>query len=298
MSENNIIGNNLLFEHVHPNQMGYLQIAKTIARTMSNSSLISKFWDWEKALTDSEYLSMSNLTTLDKEIVNAILCKLTAHWPFTEKHRKSFERIGDEKTEELAKKHIDQNISVVDLHVEYARFLESKNKLDEAIMEYESALSIYPVNQIYNSLGRMYLIKTERSYRDSKKFALAYEYFTKGESYFKEGLRSDSNNLELNFNLSLLYLMRKDRWCDAENRLKKVLALNPGHQKALLLLSQLYIRSRRMDEAKTILQKGIENFPQVADFYSSLGTVCIYERRYPEARKYLEKAIALGNDIK
>jgi len=265
---------------------------------MSENKLLASSWDWTKDLTDDEYCSMSKTTILDKEIVNAILCKLTSHWPFTEKHRKSFVSIGNAMTEELARKHINENVSVVDLHIEYAKYLELKNRFDEAIEEYESALAIYPISQVHNYLGRIYLIKTEKAYRDSKDFITASNYFNSAERCFKEGLRLEPNNLELNFNLGVLYLMRKDKWQDAEEKLKKVLTINPSHRKALLLLSQLYLRTKKIENAKSTLRKGIEYYPKTAEFYEELGAVYLSEKNYREARKYLEYAVHINDGAK
>ena len=58
-SPGNIIGNEYLHEHVHPNQKGYLEIAKSISRTILENNFINESADWSLLKQDSAYISLS-----------------------------------------------------------------------------------------------------------------------------------------------------------------------------------------------------------------------------------------------
>ncbi len=296
ISENSIIGNEMLFEHVHPNQQGYFQIAKSIAKVMSEYSMIDKNWDWNKRLSDSAYYAMSNLTLLDKEIINYMLYQLTSHWPFTDRHKRTFIRLGDERTEQLAISFAKEDKNIVKLHIDYGLMLQEENKLDEALAEYKAALAIQPIKEIYNRIGQVYLIKTEKSYRDNKDFDAALINYEKGVATYNNALRQWPDDIELNHNLGILHFMRKDKWKEAEARFNKVLELNPSHKNSLAFLSQICLYFRRTDEAKKLITKGIELYPQQAEFYTDLGIILLQEKMNVGAKENFEKAVSINND--
>ncbi|MBN1997811.1 tetratricopeptide repeat protein, partial [candidate division KSB1 bacterium] len=104
-----VIGNNLILEHVHPNQQGYFLIAKSIAQCMYQHKFVKPVWNWNNNKSDSVYIAMSHLTDLDREVVNYKLFTLTSHWPFpTADSTRSYQRIGNEETERMAKALVDR----------------------------------------------------------------------------------------------------------------------------------------------------------------------------------------------
>jgi tetratricopeptide (TPR) repeat protein len=300
ISVGGIIGLELLTEHVHPNQMGYLQIAKSISKVMSENGFIRDNWDWTKNLSDSAYLSMSSTTILDEEIANYTLFYLTSYWPFNNYHKKdSYTRIGNERTEQLAKSFIESNKgSSVEFHLKYGLELENSKKFNEALAEYKAALAIEPISETYNRIGRLYLTNTEIAYKDLKDYNSAQQYYKRSQYYFAEGLKRWPNDLEMNFNLGLLYLMRNDKLSESETLFVKVLDLDPKHKNALQQLSELYILLNQSKKAKALLEKAIEFYPGHARFYTNLGVVLMNENQLEEAKSYLQKAIAIDNDQK
>jgi tetratricopeptide (TPR) repeat protein len=300
LSTGGIIGNELLTEHVHPNQMGYLQIAKSVAKIMSDNGFIKKSWDWTNNLSDSLYLQMSYTTVLDEEIANYTLFYLTSFWPFNEHHKNnSYTRVGNERTEQLTKSHIDgKSKSSVEIHLKYGLELEDSNKYNEALAEYKAALTIEPISETYNRIGRLYLKNTEIAFKDLKDYNTAQQYYKRSHYYLLEGLKRWPNDLELNFNLGLLYLMRNDKLSDSEARFLKVLELEPKHKNSLQQLSELYIILNQPGKAKALLKKAIDFHPDHARFYTNLGVILLNENHLEEAKKYLQKAVALDNDQK
>lgn len=301
ISSHGLIGNELLFEHLHPNWKGHLEIAKSISRVMAANGLIKKSWDWTKNLSDSVYYTMSNLTDLDQEVANYNLFQLTSYWPFNSSHRSdNYVRVGNEETEGLTKSYLTngEEWSFVGLHIKYGLYLQEAKRLNEALAEYKAAIAIEPSTEAYNRLGRVYMIKAETAYRDLTDYSSAFENFTKGVSCFKQGLKRWPDDMELNFNLGLFYFMRNDKLDESEESFKKVLKLNPKNEKSLRFLSELYTRRNQFEDAKNTLTKAIEFYPARARFYTELGIILMREKQLKEAKNYFEKAIDIGNDLK
>jgi tetratricopeptide (TPR) repeat protein len=299
-SSGGIPGENLFFEHVHPKLPGYLLIARTIAEAMSQNGLISKNWDWSLNKADSTYLAMSHLTLLDHEVANYTIFRLMSQWPFPPKNAQAvYQRIGSERTEELAKSLVDGGKkSLVELHLEYGNEFHQKNEFENAAAEYQAALAIFPLATTYDRLGRLYLRKTEIAFRDRQDFNDAALSFNQGLYYFSEGLKRWPHDVEMNFNLGLLYVLRADETDAAVRQFLKVLELQPGNKNSYTLLTELYIRRHDYGNAKTYLNKAMQLFPEEARFCTDLGVVFLQENNLAEAEKWLDKAIRMNDDAK
>ncbi|RPH93736.1 MAG: tetratricopeptide repeat protein, partial [Calditrichaeota bacterium] len=299
-SPQGIIGKNLLLEHVHPNLSGHLLIAKTIAETMAKNSLISAQWDSNGAKSDSVYVDMCHLTLLDHEVANYTLYRLMSQWPFPHKTLlPAYQRIGNEKTEELAKSLVDDHKkSLVELHLDYGNEFHQANQFQQALDEYTAALAIHPLTVTYDCLGRLYLRQTELAFRNMKDYDSADLFYQKGVFYFKEGLERGPQDVEMNFNLGLLYFMRANETDAAVKQFLQVLELSPKHNKAHRLLSEIYIRRQEFAKAKTYLQEAIELFPDDAYFYTNMGVVLLEENDLAGSERYLKQALHMDGNAK
>ena len=297
-SDHGIVGNNLLHEHVHPNLRGHLLIARTIAHTICDHALISDVWDWNTAQSDSAYAARCRLTKLDHEVAHYTIFRLTSQWPFTPEAGAVYQRLGDERTESLAKLLVDGGQkSLVELHLEYGDELLQQKAFAGAADEYQAALAIHPLALTCDLLGRLYLQKTELAFREKSDFAEAMASFEKGVAYFKEGLERWPDDLEMNFNLGLLYFMRTDETDNAVRQFCKVLELQPEHKNAHKLLIESYTRQREFQKAKFLSQKAIQLYPDDARFYTDLGIIFLLENNLDEAKKWLSTAAGM-NDTK
>lgn len=300
ISTGNIVGKNYLHEHVHPNQLGYLEIGKTIAKTISKNRLIENSVNLNLIQPDSIYLAMSQLTTLDHEVANYTLYRLSSQWPFNNAHRlDAYSRIGNENTEQLAKSLIDdENGSLIQLHFEYGKELQKQKRFSEALAEYKAALAIQPVKEIYNRIGHAYLAETEIAFKDHQNFDLAYNSYQKSMYFFNEGLKRWPEDKNLNFNLGLLYFMRNDQLTESKKMFKKVLSIDPAHKPTYKQLSEVYMRLNQPDSAIATLEHAILLFPDHAGFYTDLGIIQMEENQLALAKENLNKAIELKNDLK
>jgi hypothetical protein len=142
-SPHGIIGNNLILEHIHPNERGYYLMARAIATTMSQFGLVTPEWDWSLDKSDSAYLAMNNLSLLSREIVNAAIFRLTSHWPFpTANQERKYQKIGTVRTEELALAYTSHRQgSLIRLHLDLGYEYFMKNDLKKCIIRIPGCFS-------------------------------------------------------------------------------------------------------------------------------------------------------------
>ncbi|HEX9654680.1 MAG TPA: hypothetical protein VGA99_13305, partial [bacterium] len=191
-SPGGLVGQNLILEHVHPNQLGYLRIAKAMARKMSEHRILADGWDWTKDQSDSAYLSMSRLTALDREVVNYRIFRLTSHWPFhTAGDERPYARVGNERTEEIARALVaDEDGSLVKAHLDLGLEFYDNNDLDGALAEYLAALEIEPACETFNRIGLLFARKAETASRRTRDYAAAAANFREALSFYEQGLES------------------------------------------------------------------------------------------------------------
>jgi lysophospholipase L1-like esterase/Flp pilus assembly protein TadD len=299
-STGRIPGQTLLYEHVHPNLQGYLLIAETIAEKMRETGTIPSFTELNLKESTGLKLALRNITALDLEVANYRIFRLMSQWPFPKINGEPvYRRIGNERTEELAREMVDRGKkSVVELHLEYGNEFHQQNELGQAIREYQAALAISPLDVTYNRLGRVYLRIAEMAFREQKDYNNALSAYQNSHYYFTEGLKRWPDHIEMNFNLGLLYLMRTDKADSAKIQMIKVIQLDDGHKNAYKLLAELTIRQHDDRTAKKYLMKAVQLFPDDAEFCTDLGVVFLHESNLSESERWLRKAIRLKDDAK
>ncbi len=297
-SPGGIVGNNLILEHIHPNQKGYLLMAKTIAKTMSDWGMIKQNWDWPRDKSDSIYNSMSRMTVLSHEIVNAAVYRLTSHWPFKhEKERKEYRRVGTEKTEKLAREYIEKRKgNLIQLHFDLGDDYFSNGNLEEALFEYQAAMAVEPNCNAYNKIGQLYAKKCELAIHVFQDYDNVADYYKSALLYFNKGLEYCPDHSDLNFNRGVLTLQIRQDFPKAIESFKNVLKLNPYHQDALKYLSRIFINSNNFTDARIYLLVAVEKYPKDVEFLMNLGHVYLKEKKYPEAENWLKKAYKLKSN--
>jgi tetratricopeptide (TPR) repeat protein len=297
VSPKELIGNNIILEHVHPTHEGYLLIAKTIARVMSENGLIINHWDWSLNKEDDYYHYLSALTALDHEYAHYSVYRLTSFWPFPQPDEiRVYQRVGTVITENLVRKILDgKEGNIAQAHIELGKRFYEEGKLVEALAEYQAALAITKQCAVYNRIGPIYTRISEVASRRGD-YKIAAGYFDTGLYYFNEGLKQCPDHLELNFNLGLLYMLRTDKFNQAVDCFNKVLTINPKHKNSMILLSKLFIRLNEDQKAQNLLMKAINLYPDEAEFYISMSTLFMKNNNQSEAGKWLEKALQKDPD--
>ena len=193
--------------------------------------------------------------------------------------------------------------------------LSSKNKLDEAIINYEKSIKIN-INyaQAYNNLGIAFhkLNKIDRAIEKYKKainlkknFAEAFNNL--GNAYVdsdkpKESLQHFNKALELKKNYAEAYnglgaafenLGNKD---EALKNYKKSIEINPSFAEAYNNLSTLYSDLSMFDESLLNCNKAINFKSDYEKAYNNLGNILSNLGKFDEATKAYKKAIEIKPD--
>jgi len=89
----------------------------------------------------------------------------------------------------------------------------------------------------------------------------------------------------------------QNRFKQAEKLVKIALKLNPQYPDALILLGEIDQARYRFEQAETQYQKVLKTAPEdPVEYQAGLGSVYLQEKKYPEARVYLEQALKLEPD--
>lgn len=84
VSQDSLIGFNLILEHLHPNSRGNFLIAKEYARLMSNFGILASSEEWirQDKVTDDSLWNNRHITEVDELIAERRTEFLTSGWPF------------------------------------------------------------------------------------------------------------------------------------------------------------------------------------------------------------------------
>ena len=77
---------------------------------------------------------------------------------------------------------------------------------------------------------------------------------------------------------------------------RQALALRPADPQALLGLGQVYMRQKKLSEAKAQFQQVLSGSNNNVDAMAGLGLICLQERDFPQALRWLEQVQRLAPD--
>jgi len=113
------------------------------------------------------------------------------------------------------------------------------------------------------------------------------------ESTLRKGLDVFVNNTDILYDLGFM-LDKKGLHNEAIAYMKQILAVDANHIEAMNFIGYSYAeRSIKLDEAKRLIEGALRQNPRSGHILDSMGWLCFRQKRYKEARKYLEKAYSL-----
>jgi tetratricopeptide (TPR) repeat protein len=139
-SDDHIIGNELILEHVHPNLTGYALMSDTFYETMKNGNLFSP--NKEKDLTFKQLLQDMPVAKVDSLAGIYRVSNLKKSWPFSEVLRPDTITISTEEEKlawDLAIKKIswkDAINSLYDYDIKNQKLTEARKMMEALVLEY------------------------------------------------------------------------------------------------------------------------------------------------------------------
>jgi tetratricopeptide (TPR) repeat protein len=139
-SPNDIVGMNLMLEHLHPNFDGYFLLAKTFFETIADNNILvpkNEFrWNWN--LSDDEFKRRSGVTRFDIEAANFRIFGLMHSWPFVKTGKTNEQYPVTDKASELAVQYAKKGLAWSKARYDLADWYRSNNDYSNALNEYRA----------------------------------------------------------------------------------------------------------------------------------------------------------------
>ena len=165
-SEHQLIGNELILEHLHPNIKGYFLMADGFLQSMRNHGFIVEQWPESGLPSRWDYSQDWGLTAIDSAAANLKIHYLKGGWPFqpAATRNRALETYSPKtRLDSIALKIlIDKNYNEIAGHIDMGRYFEDWGQFDQAFKEYKAATYAIPFElEFYENATRV-LLKAER----------------------------------------------------------------------------------------------------------------------------------------
>ena len=185
------------------------------------------------------------------------------------------------EAEDLARKLIDSNPSVVFLYNLMGLILVEQKDIDQALKYYEKGIKIdSSFAEIYNNMGVLFF--RYRYTGNAKKI----------EELYKKSISLNNNMSEVHSNLGNLY-NAQNKHEEAIRSYKKAFEINPKFSFALLNLASLYLSLGKINEAKEKLKEAIRISPNIIEAHRVLSRII----SYTDDHEHLTELKKLYNDL-
>jgi tetratricopeptide (TPR) repeat protein len=272
-SEDGIVGNELMTDHLHPNVKGYQLIGNLFFNAMKKNRFLpyDETPNIDEKLADSLVLAYYNFTKLDSTAADFRIKILKNDWPYINpKNKLSRNRLFslNNYIDTLSLDVVDGNISREQVRLKAASYYKTQNKYDEYAAEMAALIEEFPfLTKYYNSTAKE-LIK-------AGKYSKAYYFLKRGFNNkpdafnakwlgivdLSQGFIDDAiTNLEISlnldrsdaqtyFNITGAYAQKKE-FDKALNSINKCLQLNPDFPRADIVKQQLesFLNNNKVNE--------------------------------------------------
>jgi len=221
-SANVIIGNQLLFEHVHPNFDGYLLMTETFARAIVDNNLFapsdsSQVKDRET--TGVDMMKLSAVSDLDVAIGTLKIARLMQRWPFRAEQFVAGipPAPSDSAVTRFAAEYVNRRITWDQAHYELAEQYEKRGDYEGAEKEYRSVAKVLPNNYYpYFCLGNLYY---------------SLKRYAEAEAALHEAVKCNGRSAAVHAKMGMLKFIQR-KFPDAREHFESALACN-GQTKEL-----------------------------------------------------------------
>lgn len=262
LSQDSLIGRNLIIDHLHPNSRGYYILAKEYAQVMRESGLLATRQEWNSADTLNEEDLWKNrcVTDLDEQMAVQSVKVITSGWPFkTQSATIEFIPLTD-TLNWIAQSLAVGKLGWLDAHMQAISFYRQQGNWTNAEWEYKTIVTMYPhLIEPYLNLASIYF--QQRRFDEMKTILLhslqieptlqacsalghimldkgdpvgALKYFEKMDSFVQD----PNEKLQNGYVISIAYV-KAGEFQKAKARLNEILRISPDFQPALKLLTDI-----------------------------------------------------------
>ena len=327
-SPNELIGNELILEHLHPNIDGYFLMADAFFNTLRENNFISDTWDSLKIKPSLYYRNNWGFTELDSLIGDLNIKSLKAGWPFKPENElnefmstykpsgyvdsiafaylcSSERHIEDEHVklaEHYAKaglngKAFDEYYSLIKLHpyISYlyydaVKYLLAENRYSEAFDLLNAAPNIEKDYTYYYTLGNI-LFRL-------KKYSNAIPMLE--DAYKNISSERKSTDVLIPLHLSYKKVGDKEKELKTLNLIKQIIPEYEneiGKETKIISVplaeifdrAKLWMNNGDLEKAKELLLK-TNNIKETATANKLIGMIYIQQKQFPLAYQFCSKA--------
>ena len=144
-SPHQLIGDNLMIDHLHPNIDGYFLMADGFYQTMRQQEFIVPVWPQDYIKSNAYYRKIWAITDIDTKYVDLLMHHLKAGWPFKPKTVQNNVLINYKprtKVDTLVKEIIYDEMNLAKAHLQLANYYKEKNDLAGAELEFRALFQI------------------------------------------------------------------------------------------------------------------------------------------------------------
>lgn len=261
-SKGNIVGNNLLTEHVHPNIEGQFLMADAFFTGISKSNLIAENNIHSKP--GSFYRNNWSYSNLDSIIAEFRVLQLKSYWPFTSLNNDItfIETFSPKSTlDSIAFSAIvNPLINEETIHDSLANAYFEKKDFSNALKEYEILSTIAPYWYKYLNQAASCNLKLNDLHKAEEYLTLSQEY---APSFFSHLMLGEINTFKLNMGLAELHYQEALKLSD-NNVDEKAIALESLYK----LYKQIGDNKNRANTEKKLLKlnKPLPDYSEKAVF--------------------------------
>ena len=260
-SRHGIPGADLFFEHVHPNQTGYLHLARAYYQAIASAGFVGRKADLSRFAGWSEYQRRMSLTELDHRIAHHTIQTVTTRWPFLPVARQLDYR-GTYRpadfVDSVAFAASRGGLPWAQAKVLVAQRHAASAEIDRAVAEFDGLIRDRPQIEIAYSMAARALLSASQLPR-------ARQYLQRAHSISPTGFNS--------FSLGVIELQEKNLQRGIA-LLQQSLVLSPDTPSALYQLSLAYAMDRNLQGARSAagrLAQVAPTYPGLSELLSTLG---------------------------
>jgi tetratricopeptide (TPR) repeat protein len=166
LSQDSLIGHNLILEHVHPNARGHFFIAKEYAQMMRNHGLLASSGEWAKCdtITDDFLWEHRHVTDLDEILAARKTEFLISTWPFKSQPSVITPIAETDTIRFIAEQAAHNQIDWETAHSRAVGYYLQHGDFINAEMENETIINQFPLDIVsYLKLAQIYFNQKEYS---------------------------------------------------------------------------------------------------------------------------------------
>ena len=262
IAERGIIGFDLMLEHLHPNHIGYFELAWQYYESLAETGFLGHEADVTRQREKSAYFEGMHLTDLDHFLVKHRLHVLTRSWPFVKEPRRDIYRdyVFVNNIDSLAFDVARGELRWEQAKVRLGEYFLNRGELDLMLAEFRGLMRDQPFNESPFLIAAQQLL-------DRNRLVEAYPYLRHAH-----GIVPSAFTYKM---IGAIYVDRGDFRAGIEY-LTESLRRAPRDPQAMFNLSGAYAQTGELDKALEIVNELISfnpGFPGVQAWRSQLQSL-------------------------